>query len=50
MAQSDLILTDSDGIQEEASSLSKPVLFMRDTTERLEGVEAGTLVSFYKRR
>lgn len=38
-----LILTDSGGIQEEASSLGKPVLVMRDTTERPEGIEAGTL-------
>lgn len=38
-----LILTDSGGIQEEAPALGKPVLVMRDTTERPEGVEAGTL-------
>jgi len=37
-----LVLTDSGGIQEEAPSLGKPVLVMRDTTERPEGVEAGT--------
>ena len=43
MAKSYLILTDSGGIQEEAPSLHKPVLVMRDTTERPEGVEAGTL-------
>jgi UDP-N-acetylglucosamine 2-epimerase (non-hydrolysing) len=43
MAQSYMILTDSGGIQEEAPSLGKPVLVMRDTTERPEGVEAGTL-------
>lgn len=43
MAESYLILTDSGGIQEEAPSLGKPVLVMRDTTERPEGVEAGTL-------
>ena len=38
-----MILTDSGGIQEEASSLGKPVLVMRDTTERPEGIAAGTL-------
>lgn len=43
MAQSYLILTDSGGIQEEAPSLGKPVLVMRDTTERPEGIKAGTL-------
>ncbi len=43
MARAFLILTDSGGIQEEAPSLGKPVLVMRDTTERPEGVEAGTL-------
>lgn len=43
MKHSYLILTDSGGIQEEAPSLGKPVLVMRDTTERPEGVEAGTL-------
>jgi UDP-N-acetylglucosamine 2-epimerase (non-hydrolysing) len=43
MAHSYLVLTDSGGIQEEAPSLGKPVLVMRDTTERPEGVEAGTL-------
>ena len=43
MARSHLILTDSGGIQEEAPSLGKPVLVMRDTTERPEGIEAGTL-------
>ena len=36
-------MTDSGGIQEEAPSLGKPVLVLRDTTERPEGVEAGTL-------
>ena len=43
MARSHLILTDSGGIQEEAPSLGKPVLVMRDTTERPEGIDAGTL-------
>ncbi len=43
MARSFLILTDSGGIQEEAPSLGKPVLVMRDTTERPEGIKAGTL-------
>lgn len=43
MNQSYLILTDSGGIQEEAPSLGKPVLVMRDTTERPEGIAAGTL-------
>ena len=43
MNHSYLILTDSGGIQEEAPSLGKPVLVMRDTTERSEGIEAGTL-------
>lgn len=43
MEHSYLILTDSGGIQEEAPSLGKPVLVMRDTTERPEGIEAGTL-------
>jgi len=43
MARSYLILTDSGGIQEEAPSLGKPVLVMRDTTERQEGIVAGTL-------
>ncbi len=42
-AHSYLILTDSGGIQEEAPSLGKPVLVMRDTTERPEGIAAGTL-------
>lgn len=42
MAACDVILTDSGGIQEEAPSLGKPVLVMRDTTERPEGVAAGT--------
>ncbi|ETI69191.1 non-hydrolyzing UDP-N-acetylglucosamine 2-epimerase [Neobacillus vireti] len=43
LARSYLILTDSGGIQEEAPSLGKPVLVMRETTERPEGIEAGTL-------
>lgn len=43
LSKSYLILTDSGGIQEEAPSLGKPVLVMRDTTERPEGVSAGTL-------
>ena len=43
LSRSYLILTDSGGIQEEAPSLGKPVLVMRDTTERPEGVKAGTL-------
>lgn len=43
LAKSYLILTDSGGIQEEAPSLGKPVLVMRDTTERPEGIKAGTL-------
>lgn len=43
LARSYMILTDSGGIQEEAPSLGKPVLVMRDTTERPEGIKAGTL-------
>lgn len=43
MARSFMILTDSGGIQEEAPSLGKPVLVMRDTTERPEGIASGTL-------
>jgi UDP-N-acetylglucosamine 2-epimerase (non-hydrolysing) len=42
MSRCTLVLTDSGGVQEEAPSLGKPVLVMRDTTERPEGVEAGT--------
>ncbi len=44
LARAHLILTDSGGIQEEAPSLGKPVLVMRDTTERPEGIKAGTLM------
>ena len=43
MVQCDLILTDSGGIQEEAPSLGKPVLVMRETTERPEAVDAGVV-------
>src|SRR5699024_10704554 len=43
MGRAHLILTDSGGIQEEAPSLGKPVIVMRDTTERPEVIEAGTL-------
>lgn len=43
MKRSYMVLTDSGGIQEEAPSLGKPVLVMRDTTERPEGIKAGTL-------
>ena len=41
--KSTIVLTDSGGIQEEAPGLGKPVLVMRDTTERPEAVEAGTV-------
>lgn len=44
MEKADIVLTDSGGIQEEAPSLKKPVLVMRDTTERPEAVEAGTVI------
>jgi UDP-N-acetylglucosamine 2-epimerase (non-hydrolysing) len=44
MNQSTLIITDSGGVQEEAPSLGKPVLVMRDTTERPEAVDAGTVI------
>ncbi len=44
MKRVDLILTDSGGIQEEASSLGKPILVMRDVTERVEGITAGTAI------
>jgi UDP-N-acetylglucosamine 2-epimerase (non-hydrolysing) len=43
MRHSRILLTDSGGVQEEAPSLGKPVLVMRDTTERPEGIEAGTV-------
>lgn len=42
LASSELVLTDSGGVQEEAPSLGKPVLVMRETTERPEGIDAGT--------
>jgi UDP-N-acetylglucosamine 2-epimerase (non-hydrolysing) len=44
MNQSHLIITDSGGVQEEAPSLGKPVLVMRETTERPEAVDAGTVI------
>ena len=44
MEKSKLIITDSGGVQEEAPSLGKPVLVMRETTERPEAVEAGTVI------
>ena len=44
MKKSYLIITDSGGVQEEAPSLGKPVLVMRDTTERPEAVDAGTVI------
>ncbi len=44
MERSHLIITDSGGVQEEAPSLGKPVLVMRDTTERPEAVDAGTVI------
>lgn len=44
MNKSYIVLTDSGGIQEEAPSLGKPVLVMRDVTERIEGIEAGTAI------
>lgn len=50
MSKSYLVLTDSGGIQEEAPSLGKPVLLMRDTTERPEAVEAGTVVMIGTKR
>ncbi len=43
LARAHLVITDSGGIQEEAPSLDKPVLVTRETTERTEGIEAGTL-------
>lgn len=50
MSHADIILTDSGGIQEEAPSLGKPVLVMRDTTERPEAVDAGTVALVGARR
>ena len=44
MNRSKIIITDSGGVQEEAPSLGKPVLVMRDTTERPEAVDAGTVL------
>jgi UDP-N-acetylglucosamine 2-epimerase len=44
MERSHIIITDSGGVQEEAPSLGKPVLVMRDTTERPEAVDAGTVI------
>lgn len=44
MNKSELVITDSGGVQEEAPSLGKPVLVMRDTTERPEAVDAGTVI------
>jgi UDP-N-acetylglucosamine 2-epimerase (non-hydrolysing) len=44
MARAHIVLTDSGGVQEEAPSLGKPVLVLRDVTERPEGVSAGTAV------
>ena len=52
MEKSTIVLTDSGGIQEEAPSIGKPVLVMRDTTERPEALEAGTVklvgTNYYK--
>ena len=44
MNKCELVITDSGGVQEEAPSLGKPVLVMRDTTERPEAVDAGTVI------
>ena len=50
MKNSYLILTDSGGLQEEAPSLGKPVLVMRDVTERMEGIERGTAILVGRKR
>ena len=44
MNKSNIIITDSGGIQEEAPSLGKPVLVLREVTERMEGINAGTAI------
>jgi len=50
MNRATIVLTDSGGVQEEAPSLGKPVLVMRDTTERLEGIESGNAILVGKKR